>query len=49
MVSTEDPDGFIEPLLVLHGNRVEIEQEQIPEYFCPVNGKWRMKGMDKRY
>jgi phenol 2-monooxygenase len=49
MVSTEDPDGFIEPLLVLHGYRVEVEQEQIPEYFCPVNGKWRMKGMDERY
>lgn len=46
--STEDPDSFIEPLLVLHGNRVEMEQEQIPEYFSPITGKWKIKGMCKR-
>lgn len=31
--------------MVLHGEAAQIEQEQIPEYFTPVNGKWRMKGM----
>jgi phenol 2-monooxygenase len=41
----EDADSFIEPLLVLHGARVRVEQEQIPSCFCPVNGKWRMRGI----
>jgi phenol 2-monooxygenase len=48
-VSTEDPDSFIEPLLVLHGIRLEMEQEQIPQHFCPIKGKWRMKGMNEGY
>lgn len=30
---------------MLHGEARQIEQEEIPEYFTPINGKWRMKGM----
>lgn len=39
-----DIDSFIEPIVVLHGERIHMEQEQIPEYFCPVTGKWKMRG-----
>jgi phenol 2-monooxygenase len=39
-----DPDSLIDPVLVLSGKRTAVEQEQIPEYFTPVTGKWRMKG-----
>lgn len=34
--------------MVLHGEATQIEQEQIPEYFTPINGNWRMKGMLSR-
>jgi phenol 2-monooxygenase len=37
-----DPDSRIDPVLVLSGKRTAVEQEQIPEYFTPVTGKWRM-------
>jgi phenol 2-monooxygenase len=39
-----DIDGFIEPLVVLFGERVKVEQEQLPDYFWPVTGKWQMRG-----
>lgn len=39
-----DIDSFIEPIVVLHGQRHEIQQEQIPDYFQPVTGRWKMKG-----
>lgn len=42
-----DIDSFIEPLVVLSGQRVEIEQEQIPEYFWPATGKWRTRDLHK--
>ncbi|KAE8454402.1 hypothetical protein EG329_000024 [Mollisiaceae sp. DMI_Dod_QoI] len=38
----QDIDSFIEPIVVLHGERVKMEQEQIPEYFWPTTGKWQM-------
>lgn len=38
-----DPDSLIDPVLVLSGKRTVVEQEQIPEYFTPVTGKWGMK------
>jgi len=38
-------DSVIEPILVLHGERVEMEQNMIPDIFWPVTGKWRMRGM----
>jgi phenol 2-monooxygenase len=40
-------DSFIEPIVVLTGERMKLEQEQIPDYFWPVTGKWRMRGMYK--
>ncbi|KAK0642729.1 FAD-dependent monooxygenase terD [Lasiodiplodia hormozganensis] len=39
-----DIDSFIEPIVVLRGKRHEIEQEQIPDYFQPVTGRWEMRG-----
>jgi len=44
MSSTNDIDSFIEPIVVLHGSRVEIEQDQIPDVFWPVTGEYRMRG-----
>lgn len=39
-----DIDSFIEPIVVLSGDRLSLEQEQIPDYFWPVSGKWKMRG-----
>lgn len=39
-----DIDSFIEVIVVLSGERLKINQEQIPQCFCPVTGKWRMRG-----
>lgn len=39
-----DIDSFIEVIVVLFGERLEIDQEQIPQCFYPVTGKWRMRG-----
>ena len=39
-----DIDSFIEVLVVLSGDRLKIEQEQIPHYFQPVTGKWGTRG-----
>ena len=39
-----DIDSVIEPILVLHGERVEMEQNMIPDMFWPVTGKWQMRG-----
>lgn len=40
-----DIDSFIESIVVLSGERVEIEQEDIPDFFWPSTGKWDMRGM----
>ncbi len=32
---------------MLSGERVKLEQEQIPEYFCPVTGKHKIRGLLK--
>jgi phenol 2-monooxygenase (NADPH) len=40
-----DDDAVIECLLVPSGERAQIEQDQIPEFFMPVNGKWRPRGI----
>ena len=42
-----DIDSFIEVILVLFGERLGLEIDQIPECFYPVNGKWRMRGKVK--
>jgi len=40
----EDVDSVIEPILVLSGERVKMEQEMIPDVFWPVTGKWKLRG-----
>lgn len=42
-----DIDSFIEVIVVLFGERLKINQEQIPQCFWPVTGKWRMRGRAK--
>lgn len=44
-----DIDSFIEVILVLSGERLKIQQEQIPECFYPVTGKWKMRDLHKVY
>lgn len=39
-----DIDSFIEVIVVLYGERLKINQEQIPQCFWPLTGKWRMRG-----
>lgn len=41
----DDVDSVIEPILVLSGERVQMEQDMIPDVFWPVTGKWKMRGM----
>jgi phenol 2-monooxygenase len=43
--ANSDLDSFIEPLLVFSGSRAGVEQAQIPPYFWPANGKWKMNGI----
>ncbi|KAL9082499.1 MAG: hypothetical protein Q9165_008876 [Trypethelium subeluteriae] len=40
-----DIDSFIEVILILSGERLKVNQEQIPECFYPVTGQWRMRGI----
>lgn len=42
--ASADIDSFIEPIVVLSGQRVETLQEQIPDCFSPITGKWKMRG-----
>lgn len=44
-----DVDSFIESIVVLLGNRSQIEQEQIPEFFSPITGKWKMRDVHKTF
>ncbi|KPM35874.1 3-hydroxybenzoate 4-monooxygenase [Neonectria ditissima] len=39
----QDADSVIQSLLVLSSKRTAVEQEQIPEFFTPITGKWRSK------
>lgn len=43
----KDADTIIQALLVLASKRTEVEQEQIPEIFTPIAGKWRSKCLTK--
>lgn len=43
-VPGSDIDSFIEVVVVLSGDRLNINQEQIPHYFRPVTGKWGTQG-----
>ncbi|KAK7426894.1 hypothetical protein QQZ08_006640 [Neonectria magnoliae] len=40
---TQDADAIIQSLLVLASKRTNVEQEQIPEFFTPITGKWLSK------
>lgn len=42
--ASADIDSFIEPIVVLSGQRVKIVQSQIPACFWPATGKWKMQG-----
>jgi len=44
-----ESDSFIEPLLVLSEERVKIEQDQIPKFFSPLTGKWRIADLHKTF
>lgn len=37
-------DSIVETIVVLSGERAKIEQEQVPNFFWPVSGKWGMRG-----
>ncbi|KAF2811038.1 2-polyprenyl-6-methoxyphenol hydroxylase [Mytilinidion resinicola] len=43
----DDIDSFIDPVVVLHGARAEIEQEHIPSYFQPVTSPWGVRDLHK--
>ncbi|KAK1778754.1 FAD binding domain-containing protein [Copromyces sp. CBS 386.78] len=47
--ASASPDSVIDRVLVIYGNRTEVEQEQIPEFFTPVTGKWHQKNLFKVY
>ncbi|KAK4195054.1 putative monooxygenase [Triangularia verruculosa] len=44
-----DPDSVIDRILVTSGDRKKAELDQIPEFFAPVTGKWKMKNLGKIY
>ncbi|KAK0609731.1 FAD binding domain-containing protein [Bombardia bombarda] len=44
-----DPDSIIDRILVLSSDRIKVEQEQIPGFFVPVTGKYKMKSPAKVY
>ncbi|GFF70627.1 3-hydroxybenzoate 4-monooxygenase [Aspergillus lentulus] len=44
-----DIDSLIEVIVILSGERLEIQQEQIPDAFWPATGKYRMRDLHKIY
>lgn len=42
-----DIDSFIEPIVVLDGERLKLEQEELADVFWPVTGQWKMRGTDE--
>ncbi|KAL6229818.1 hypothetical protein BDW75DRAFT_249239 [Aspergillus navahoensis] len=42
-------DSLIEVIVILSGERLEIQQEQIPDAFWPATGKYRMRDLHKIY
>ncbi|KAF2743520.1 hypothetical protein M011DRAFT_480667 [Sporormia fimetaria CBS 119925] len=47
--SGQDIDSLVEPIVVLSSRFQEVEQEQIPNYFWPVTGKWKIRDLHKVY
>lgn len=44
-----DPDSVIDRVLVIASDRRRAEQDQIPPFFTPVTGPWRIKCLTKVY
>ncbi|GAB1212779.1 hypothetical protein ATERTT37_001926 [Aspergillus terreus] len=44
-----DIDSLIEVIVILSGERLEIQQDQIPDAFWPTTGKYRMRDLHKIY
>ncbi|KAF1966383.1 hypothetical protein BU23DRAFT_593204 [Bimuria novae-zelandiae CBS 107.79] len=44
-----DIDSILEPIVILSSKFLETQQEQIPDYYWPVTGKWRMRDLHKVY
>ncbi|KAJ4355558.1 uncharacterized protein N0V89_003576 [Didymosphaeria variabile] len=44
-----DIDDLIEPIVVLRSKFLETQQEQIPGYYWPATGKWRIRDLRKVY
>ncbi|KAK5219661.1 hypothetical protein LTR72_008045 [Exophiala xenobiotica] len=44
-----DVDSLIEPIVVFSGERIKLEQEEIPEFFWPATGKWKMRDLHKTF
>ncbi|KAK3313361.1 FAD binding domain-containing protein [Apodospora peruviana] len=44
-----DPDSIIDRVLVLASDRKKVEQDQIPSFFTPVTGQWKLKCLCKTY
>ncbi|KAF2649272.1 phenol 2-monooxygenase-like protein [Lophiostoma macrostomum CBS 122681] len=44
-----DVDSLIEPILVLKSKFADVEQEQIPDYFWPITGRWKIRDLHKVY
>ncbi|KAI9735467.1 MAG: hypothetical protein M1818_006473 [Claussenomyces sp. TS43310] len=42
-----DIDSLIETIVILSGERLNIQQEQIPDCFYPVTGKYKMRDLHK--
>lgn len=43
------PDSVIDRVLVISGDRKKVEQDEIPDFFTPVTGKWQQKNLFKVY
>ncbi|RMD44245.1 hypothetical protein DV735_g848, partial [Chaetothyriales sp. CBS 134920] len=44
-----DMDSVIEPLVVLHGDRHAMQQDQLHPLFWPQTGKWRLRDLHKTF
>ncbi|KAK0623750.1 FAD binding domain-containing protein [Immersiella caudata] len=47
--ASADPDSVLDGILVIFSDRKKIEQEQIPDFFTPTTGKWKMKSLMKTF
>ncbi|KAK5312511.1 hypothetical protein LTR93_011310 [Exophiala xenobiotica] len=44
-----DIDSLIEPIVVFTGEKIKLEQDQIPQVFWPITGRWRMRDLHKTF